>query len=147
MSGMVDAAGHPCSLLTLWKYRGAIGIARMKNILCYTLLCSFLCWRCCCGSQLLLVGLRLPSARRKGLLPAGTQGTEKAECSAPLSLPCTVKQDLVLTHSYLSWARVTGTQTQSKATLGPSQFVCSQGREPMYPKDLMTSHRHFGILF
>lgn len=112
-----------------------------------TLLCSFPCWKCFCDSQLLLVGLRLRSARRKGLFPAGTQGTEKAHHSAPLSLTCTIKQDLVLTHSYLSWSRVTGTQTQSKATLGLSQFVHSQERDPMYPKDLMTSRRHFGILF
>lgn len=142
---MVDEAGHPCSLITLWKYCGAVSITRMKNILCCTLLCGFPCWKCGCGSQLLLLGLWLRSARSKGLLPAGTQGTKKAQCSAPLSLTCTIKQDLVLTHSYLSWSRVTGTQTQSKATLDLSQFV--QKREPMHLKDLMTSHRHFGILF
>lgn len=57
---------------------------------------------------------------------------EKADCSAPLSLPCTIRQDLVLTHSYLLWARVTGTQTQRKATLGPSQFVCPFPRKRTY---------------
>lgn len=39
------------------------------------------------------------------------------------------------------------TETQSKATLYLCQFVCSQGGEPVYPKDLMTSHGDFGILF
>lgn len=138
---MVDEAGHPCRLLTLWKYRGAVSITRMKNILCWTLLCGFPCWKCGCGSQLLLLGLRLRSARSKGLLPAGTQGTKKAQRSAPLTLTCTITTGLS------SHTRVTGTQTQSKATLDLSQFVRSQGREPMHPKDLMTSHRHFGILF